>query len=87
MPLKITSVNFCDNYELDISLSNGHGILYNLASRIRTARFQPLQDKTLYQKGSLLPDGVIHWTGSIELTLDEILIELTNQISHYIKQA
>lgn len=80
--LKITEVKFLANYILDISLSNGHSIMYDITPQIHTARFQSLQNHSLYQEGHLSSAGVIYWMCGIELTLEEILMELTNTMPY-----
>lgn len=82
--LRITDVKFHENYKLDISLSNGHGILYDISPKLKTARFQTLQSQSLYRSGQLATDSMICWEDGTELTLDEIVLELTNQIPYYI---
>lgn len=77
--LIIKDIKFLDQYKLDILLSNGHGILYDLAPKIKTARFQILEDQAIYYQGHLTPDGMIRWQGGTELDLDEIVLDLINQ--------
>lgn len=81
--LSITDVKFLKDYNLNILLSNGHGVLYNIAPKLRTARFQALQSESIYYSGYLSANGVICWQDGTELTLDEIVLELTNQIPYH----
>lgn len=80
--LKITAIRFLADYKLDISLSNGHGILYDISPQINTVRFLSLQNNSIYKNGSLLADDVISWPSGTELTLDEIFLELTSQMPY-----
>lgn len=80
--LQIKAINFSTDYKLNITLSNGHGIIFNFISIINTARFQQLKDVSLFKKGYLSNNGVICWSCGTELTLDEIMMELTNQMPY-----
>lgn len=80
--LKILHVEFLENYCMYISLSNGHGIMYDMKSKIKTARFQSLQSEDMYKKGNLFFDGTIRWKNDTELTLEEVIMEVTNQIPY-----
>ncbi len=79
---RIVGVTFLDDYKLDITLSNGHGILYDISPKLKTARFQNLHQVSLFRSGQLSQDGIITWRDGTELSLDEIILELTNQMPY-----
>lgn len=82
--LKIIDVEFLDDYQLSISLSNGHGIRYDIKSKLKTARFQSLNSQDVYKNGTLLSDDTIYWGSGTELALEEVVMDLTNQIPYHI---
>lgn len=75
--VEMTKVEFEENYQMHIRLSNGHEILYNLKPRVNTARFRELENEEIYWKGRLEKDGMIRWPGGIELSIDEVLITVS----------
>lgn len=80
--LKITGVEFGDNYFLIVSLSNGHKIMFDMKPMVKTARFQALLDEVTFRKGELTEEGYIQWPGHTELSLEEIMLNLSNEINH-----
>lgn len=80
--LKMTEVDFLNDYLLTVSLSNGHKIVYDMKPVVRTARFQTLLDAEEFKKGELVEERLIRWSGQVELSLEEILLNLSNEIKH-----
>lgn len=74
---KIKNIEFLDNYQIKICLKNEHCIIYNMKPRLDTARFQDLCNPSLFFRGRLVKGHIIQWDYAIELSLEEIL----NQIS------
>lgn len=82
--LRIIEVIFLEDYKMNIALSNGHGILYDISPKLKTARFQTLQPASVFCSGQLSQDSMICWPDGTELSLDEILLELANKIPYRI---
>lgn len=77
--LTISDVRFLEGQQLEISLSNGHKILYDMSKKIETARFMALKQKELFLQGRVIENRLIVWQDEIELSLDEILLNVSNE--------
>lgn len=80
----IKDVKFLPNHRLNILLTNGHEIIYDITPKISTARFLSLSKDSVFQKGTLSEDGVIQWGGGIELGLEEILMDISDLMPYHI---
>lgn len=78
--IRIEAVGFLEGYRLDILLSNGHRIIYNLQPKLVTARFADLNQPELFSKGEVIEGRVICWNANTELSLDEILLYVNNSV-------
>lgn len=76
--IKIRDVSFEKDFEIRILLNNGHKIIYNMKPKLETARFLDLKDIDLFKKGTVKKGKSIYWNDSTELTLDEIMMGVTN---------
>lgn len=76
--IRMESVEFGDDYRLNILLSNGHGIIYNLKPKLITARFRDICDPEVYKKGRVAKGKIIRWNGNTELTLGEIMLNVND---------
>lgn len=76
--IRMEEVSFEDGYQLNILLSNGHRIIYNLRPKLCTARFHDISDRRIYEKGKLVNGKVIRWNDNTELSLGEIMINVNN---------
>lgn len=73
--LKISKLQFLEDYQITIHLCNGHVFSYNIASKLDTIRFAELKKKELYYNGSIVNGRIIRWSPSIEISLDEIITQ------------
>lgn len=78
---RMKDVIFQEDFQLDISLDSGHRIIYNLGPKLETARFSELSDWNIFCSGWLVGGKRICWTTGVELTLNEILLNI-----NYIKE-
>lgn len=67
----ILSIQPMEDYRMKISLSNGSTIVLNLKTKLRTVRFSPLRDKTLFD-GATTDGRSIRWNELIEISTTEI---------------
>ena len=77
--VKISSVEFVNDYQIDILLTSGHHILYNLGPKLTTARFKKIEGKETFNSGRVVGGNRIVWDFSTELSLDEILWNVCEQ--------
>lgn len=78
--IRIEAVRFLEGHQLDILLSNGHRIIYNLQPKLVTARFADLNQPELFSKGEVIEGKVICWNTNTELSLDEIILYVNNSM-------
>lgn len=71
--LLIEQVDFLDNYSIEIRLSSGHYVSYDMKPKLGTIRFSELRQKRVFQQGRIIEGQFICWDSNIELTLAEIL--------------
>lgn len=71
--IDITSIEFLDEYQINIYLSNGHRIVYNMKPKMNTMRFSEVFALGKFETASIVNGQIIRWAGNIELTLDEIM--------------
>ena len=71
--VKIQSVDFLENFQLKIELTNGTSRIYDMNPKLKTVRFYDLRNPEMFSKGVLKSGQVICWTDGTELSLDEIL--------------
>lgn len=71
----VTDIAFLENYIIDISFAGGHRVIYNLEPKLKTARFRDLMENDIFYRGKLV-GNLIRWTGNIEISLEEILIQV-----------
>lgn len=74
--LIIKDVKFLQDFQILLTLSNGHRIIYNIAAKLETARFYHISDKVLFQRGYIAEGVIIRWDEVTELSLEEILFEI-----------
>lgn len=72
-------MQFLDQYKIKVTISTGHEILYDMQTKVDTARFQALKDQTVFEKGKLTDRGIISWDDQVELSLEEIILNLTGR--------
>lgn len=75
--LGINKIILEKEYLVEIYLTNGHRIVYDLFPRLNTARFYHM-DEALFKKGQLVNGNMIHWDDSTELSLEEILYDISD---------
>ena len=67
----ILGVHPMGEYLMEIRLNNGSTVILNLADKMSTIRFSPLQDRKLFE--SATTDGrKIRWDDYTEMSVDEI---------------
>lgn len=71
--LKISQVEFLDDYRINILLCNGHGIIYDMKPKLKTIRFIDLAQKEIFIRGQVIGQRIIRWNASTEISLGEIL--------------
>lgn len=71
--VKIAEVKFQPDFCVEIDLTNGHRIIYNLQPKLVTARFKGIDDWNCFCEGEIIDGSRIVWNDSMELSLDEIL--------------
>lgn len=74
--LTIQDLEFLDNYNIYIHLSNGHSIIYDLKKKLKTARFTVLNSIEEFGKGELIQNKMIRWNESTEISLEEIFMHI-----------
>lgn len=74
--LKITQVEFLDDYKINILLCNGHGIIYDMKPKLKTIRFIDLAQKEIFVRGQVIGQLIIRWNASTEISLGEILNQI-----------
>lgn len=79
--LWIEDIRFLKDYFIEITLSNRHKIIYDIKTKLITARFKDLEDEELFLSGRLLDGNTICWSPGIELSLEEIMINISNRKS------
>lgn len=79
--LKIKSIQFLDDYQISILLCNGHTIVYDLKPKLNAIRFTDLAKKEVFFNGELINGKMIRWNTSTEISLEEILIQISNKSS------
>lgn len=77
--IEILEVKFLENFKVDLYLSNGHRIIYNLKPKLITARFKELECWDYFAQGKIKRGKVIYWDENTELTLGEILINVSKR--------
>lgn len=78
---EMTGIVFLENYLIEVTLKNGHRIVYNLNAKIKTARFQDLLESEIFFCGELVNGNRIRWMGNIEISLEEILKQVTEGVN------
>lgn len=73
---KIREVAFDQEFHIHIVLDNGDSIVYDMQPKLITARFQELSDSHVFLEGSIMGGKIISWSTGVELTLDEILLNI-----------
>lgn len=71
--VKIRDASFEPDYRIIVELDNGRQIVYDMQSKLMTARFSELSDPELFYSGWVKDGRIICWSMATELTLDEIL--------------
>ena len=79
--LWIEDIRFRKDYLIEITLSNHHKIIYDIKPKLITARFRDLEDEELFLSGRLFDGNTICWSPGIELSLEEIMINISNRKS------
>lgn len=80
---KIKAIEFLDNYQIKIFLENDHCIIYNMKPKLETVRFHDLCNPDLFSRGRLSKGHIIQWDYNVELSLEEILEQVSNSfITH-----
>lgn len=80
--LRIDNVQYLDRYKLNISLSNGHKILFDLEPKLKTARFQELMHEEIFKRGTIVDGKIIRWTEQVEISLEELLLNLSHETNN-----
>lgn len=75
MKNQIEKVYFLDNFQLDILLSDGTRLIYDMRPKLETARFCDLADKQLFLGGKVINAQQVSWDNGAEIFLDEILMD------------
>lgn len=69
--LTILSIQPLEGYRMEINFVNGNSVILNMTNKIRTIRFEPLNDKSLFD--SAVTDGEsIIWNSMIEVSTTEL---------------
>lgn len=76
MKLHIVQIKFNSDNTISIELSNGHWVIYDMSNKRETARFADVFAENIFAEGQLIGDKVIRWNESMELSLEEILLEI-----------
>lgn len=72
---RIASVNYAEGYRMEVSLQNGHEIIYNMEHKLTTARFGELAEWDVFISGKIADSGkVIRWNDRIEISLEEMML-------------
>lgn len=77
--INIASIELLDDYQLGIILCNSHRIIYNLKPKLNTIRFIDISDQHIYKNAVLIHNRIIRWNDNTEITLGEILADITNK--------
>lgn len=76
---RILDVQFLDNYIMDIRLSNGHRILFNMKPKLSTARFAHIHSIQHFNEGKVIDGKLVRWNPITELSLNEMLLNLEKE--------
>lgn len=76
MHVQIVKVIFKENFLLNIFLTNGGNIIYDLKPKLVTARFRDIENWEQFRAGKVIEGKIIRWNLTTELSLDEILLNL-----------
>lgn len=76
MHVQIVKVIFKENFLLNIFLTNGGNIIYDLKPKLVTARFRDIENWEQFCTGKVIEGKIIRWNLTTELSLDEILLNL-----------
>lgn len=76
--IRMEDISFMEDYQLNILLSSGHRIIYNLRPKLVTARFADLTQPGLFSAGKIIEGKIIRWNSNTELSLDEIILTVNN---------
>lgn len=74
--IEILEVKFLANFKVDLYLSNGHRIIYNLEPKLVTARFKDIEQWDSFIQGRIKRGNIIWWNENTELTLGEIMMNV-----------
>lgn len=75
--VRMTGVKFLEDYRLEVYLTNGHEVIYNLQPKLVTARFKGIDEWERFSRGKIINGSRIVWEDNMELSLDEILTNIT----------
>lgn len=73
--MQIDRVDFLDDYVLDIKLTNGKRIRFDLKPLLSTARFKHIVSEEFFKKGKFINQCCIYWDDITELQDYEIFEE------------
>lgn len=81
--IKIDKIICMPDYQMKLFLSNGHKIIYDMTSKTKTIRFMEISNQNIFNQAELINNKVIRWDETVEITLEEILIEVSNGLIYY----
>lgn len=84
---KIQSIMFFPDFTIQVVLSDGEQINYNLKTKLLTARFKGIEKWENFNKGKVVGDYRICWGYGIELTLAEMMNDLESRKKEIEKNA
>lgn len=70
---RIHSVLLTEDHKIAVELENGSSFVYNMRSKLLTARFAALADKEFFQRGRLIDGDCIKWSDSLMIYAYEML--------------
>lgn len=76
MKLYIVQIKLNSDYTISVELSNGHWVIYDMSNKKETARFADVFADGIFDEAQLIDGRVIRWNKSMELSLEEILLEI-----------
>jgi len=71
--MKMERIKFLQNHIIEIELTGGKIILYDVTSKLKTAKFKGLQEEEYFKTGKLINNSFIQWNAITQLYDYEIL--------------